>query len=163
MFVYFFIFIFFFGFHRLCSLWVFLFLYIILFLQGVRFNEIITEPKHLQTNVLFWYASTLCYERWRIFVYQCLGFCTLPCIATSMGKLMGCLLFTAIWIFSPASRVWQKIINMAESIIISLVHGKLGFIKKCYKVLKEKRNKEGKKSEKAENENKMNLSGLETV
>ena len=161
MFVYFFIFIFFLVFIDCVPCGVFL--YIILFLQGVRFNEIITEPKHLQTNVLFWYASTLCYERWRIFVYQCLGFCTLPCIATSMGKLMGCLLFTAIWIFSPASRVWQKIINMAESIIISLVHGKLGFIKKCWKVLKEKRNKEGKKSEKAENENKMNLSGLETV
>ncbi|XP_061179141.1 uncharacterized protein LOC133187756 [Saccostrea echinata] len=104
---------------------------------GIRFNQIIAEPKVLKSHSLYWYSSTICYERWRLFVYQCLSCLTGPCIANSVASSIGGLMFTVIWIITPTNRLCKKCAGGCEDTLKPGIHGCCPFgklFKKCKKV-----------------------------
>lgn len=131
---------FFFKFSFCCCCWVFFLIlkkdfFFFPWLQGTRFNQVISEPKTLESHALFWYPSTLCYDRWRLFVYQCLTCCTGPCITNYFAAVIGYLTFLMVWVIQPFCRLQETCVESLIAVTRPLCQGHCSCVKKAGKAV----------------------------
>lgn len=100
---------------------------------GNRFNQVISEPKNLELTNLYWYPSTICYDRWRLFVYQCLTFWTGPCITNYFAAQIGYLTFLLVWVIQPFCRLQETCVESLVVITRPICQGQCSCVKKAAK------------------------------